>query len=168
MALGAAGDVDADGYDDVLLGAPGHDSGGTDAGRVYLVAGSSTVRLTTWATFDGEYGDSVGAAVRGVGDVDADGYDDFGVGAYGHDSGGASAGAAFVFMGGVSLASGLATDADHGWLGTAAGDYAGAPVVGLRDVNGDGLPDIGVGAVENDDAASGAGAAYVLFGSGGL
>ncbi len=168
QALGGAGDVDADGYDDVLLGAPGSDSGGADAGRAYLVAGAATASLSSWATFDGAAGDYVGAAVRGVGDLDADGYDDFGIGAYGHDAGGANAGAAFLFMGGPAIASAVVTVAERGWLGTGSGDYAGAPMVGLGDVSGDGLPDMGVGASANDDAASGAGAAYVIFGSGGL
>jgi hypothetical protein len=114
--------------------------------------------------------DFAGASVAGAGDVDDDGFADLALGAYGVDgAAGASAGAAYLVFGKptpspVSLA---ALDAADGFVasGAAANDFTGNALSRAGDVNGDGLPDVIVGAYRSAAAAGdNAGSAYVLFG----
>ncbi|MCK5253406.1 MAG: FG-GAP repeat protein, partial [Thermoplasmata archaeon] len=81
--VAGAGDVNGDGFDDLLISAPGDDDGGQDAGQTYLVFG----KASTWtmdtnlanadASFWGENAaDSSGSTIAGAGDVNGDGYDD--------------------------------------------------------------------------------------------
>jgi len=98
--------VNGDGYDDVLIGAPGINSAlGDDAGAAYLLYGP--VRGTFGssgadAQLQGEkYSDHAGTSVSIVGDVDGDGYDDLLVGAYGADDRGEKSGNAYLFYGPV-------------------------------------------------------------------
>jgi len=99
--MAAAGDVDADGYDDILVGAAGNNDGGEDAGKTYLILGRNAGWPGTLADSDaaflGEWaGDESGYCVAGVGDVDADGHDDLLVGARESDDGGSGAGKAYL------------------------------------------------------------------------
>lgn len=109
-------------------------------------------------------GDEMGFAVAGIGDCDADGYDNVAIGAHKLDSSGSDKGKVYVpdtwtkpptylFSGGV--------------LGTGAGDLFGHTVAGIGDVNDDEVPDFVVGAPGNDDAAAGAGKVYVISGDDG-
>ena len=86
-SVSGAGDVNGDGWDDLLVGADGEDFGGTVAGAAYLVLGpvSGTVDLgASDAKLSGEAGgDYAGVSVSGAGDVDGDGSDDLLVGALG-------------------------------------------------------------------------------------
>jgi energy-converting hydrogenase Eha subunit B len=82
-SVSTAGDVNGDGYADVIVGAPDNDDGGSDAGRAYVYfggpAGDAVADLTmTGEASNNNFGYSVGAA----GDVNADGFDDWIVGAY--------------------------------------------------------------------------------------
>ena len=100
-SVSSAGDVNGDGYADVIVGALQNDAGGVDAGRAYVFymgPGADAVAdltLTGVAAFD-QFGGSVSSA----GDVNGDGYADVIVGATGNDAGGASAGRAYVYYGG--------------------------------------------------------------------
>jgi len=114
--------------------------------------------------------DFAGASVSGAGDVDDDGFADLAIGAYGVDvAGAASAGAAYLVFGRaeaspVSLAAFGAAD---GFVasGAAANDFTGNALSRAGDVNGDGLPDVIIGAYRSAAAAGdNAGSAYVLFG----
>jgi hypothetical protein len=169
-----AGDVNGDGYDDILIGAYYEDSGGISAGQTYLIFGGPS----GWAmdrdlsnanaSFLGETsGDYSGFSVAGAGDVNGDGYDDILIGAYGNDDGGISAGQTYLILGkasGWAMDKGLST-ADASFYGEAAGDYSGYSVAGAGDVNGDGFDDILIGAYGNvDGGGAEAGQTYLLLG----
>jgi hypothetical protein len=97
-SVASAGDVNGDGYDDIIVGAYQNDSGGSDAGKAYLHLGSATGLSTTasW-TATGEAGDDYfGSSVASAGDVNGDGYDDIIVGAHGNNDGGNDAGKAYA------------------------------------------------------------------------
>ena len=167
-AIAAAGDVNGDGFQDLLVGAYGVDGAGTDRGTVYVYLGSATgIDPSTeqrLVASDAENYDLFGFALAGAGDVDGDGFDDVAIGAFGDDTHGNDSGAVYVFRGsatGVDPASEQLLTASDG------GDYAvfGDALTGLGDVDGDGFDDLAVGA--NGDAENGsyAGAVYVYAGS---
>ncbi|MDP2310138.1 MAG: integrin alpha, partial [Pseudomonadota bacterium] len=93
-SVSSAGDVDGDGYDDMLVGRP--------TGAAYLVLGSAapaSASLTTATQYTGEAaGDGAGSCVSGAGDVNGDGYDDMLVGAYGNDDAASDGGAAYLLL----------------------------------------------------------------------
>ncbi len=166
LAVDGAGDVDGDGIDDVILGAPGRDQSGTNAGAAYLLLGpvsdldlgAADIRLAGEAEHDG-----AGTAVAGAGDVDGDGLDDILVGAPNNDTGGDAAGAVYLVQGSargyLSLSSAHASI-----LGEAAFDQAGAELEGVGDADGDGLGDFLVGAPGHDQGGTDAGSAYLMLG----
>jgi hypothetical protein len=160
-SVGAAGDVNKDGYDDVIVGAYGNDAGGLAAGRAYVYFGGATPNAVADLTMTGAAAsDWLGFSVGGAGDVNGDGYDDVIVGAYGNDAGGAAAGRAYVYFGGASPNN----VADMTLTGAAASDWFGYSVAGAGDVNGDGYDDVVVGAYYNDAGGTNAGRAYVYYG----
>ena len=167
VALGSAGDVDGDGLDDLIIGAPRSTIGGDDAGAAYLVLGdsitdldlgSAAARLVGQAANDG-----AGAAVAGAGDVDGDGLADLLVGASTNDAGGTDAGAAYLLLGTVR-GSTLLDEAHARFLGESSFDQAGLSVAGAGDTDGDGHADILVGAPNQDAIDTDAGAAYLMLG----
>ncbi|MFO1038999.1 MAG: hypothetical protein U1E45_19325 [Geminicoccaceae bacterium] len=182
-AVSSAGDVNGDGYADLLIGAPDNDAGGDSAGAAYVVFGhggafAATVDLNTIATglggfkIQGQTGtDFAGSAVSSAGDVNGDGYTDLLVGAFGNDSGADLAGAAYLVYGKAS-GFGAVVDLDQvaGGIGgfkiqgEAATDLAGRAVSAAGDVNGDGYDDILVGAPLANAGATDAGAAYLIYG----
>jgi hypothetical protein len=146
-SVSGAGDVDADGYDDVIVGAQMYDGDFTDQGAAFVYHGSSTgLSLAADWTGQGSQADGLfGSAVAGAGDVNADGYDDVIVGAQSHDAAG------FVDNGRVTVylgsADGLATRAIFTADGPAdSGANFGHAVGSAGDVQGDGLADVIVGA----------------------
>jgi hypothetical protein len=163
----AAGDLDGDGTDDLLIGAPGHDGGGSYSGRVYVIyaPGTSDVDLALAdATLTGvAAGDLAGDEVRVVGDLDSDGLDDIGVGAEGADDGGKNAGLVAIFFGAPTGASSLSA-ADVLLVGEAAGDYAGWSLSAGGDVDADGADDVLVGAYGGDRGTGGGGNVYLRYG----
>jgi len=142
--VAGVGDVDNDGYDDVLVAALGADTGGTDAGAAYLFHGPISGTLSASAadaTLVGAMASDIFAEVAWIGDVNSDGVDDFMVGAQMNSSYGPAAGAAYVFHGPVSGTVG-ATSADVQIYGEAFGDEAGSSNWGAGDLNGDGVNDL--------------------------
>ncbi len=166
--VSGAGDVDGDGYDDVVVGARGDDDQGALSGSAYVYYGSATGLQATaedkLTASDGAASDYFGTAVRGAGDLDGDGYDDVVVGAPYDDDLGSSSGALYVYYGsatGIRSSSETKLTASDG----AAGDELGYPIGRLGDLDGDGYDDLVVGAHYDDDDGTSSGSAYVYFGS---
>ncbi len=163
-SVGTAGDVNGDGYSDVIVGAYQYDNGQTDEGRAYVYLGSPSGPAATPAwTVEGDQGNaSFGYSVATAGDVNGDGYADVIVGAYQYDNGQVDEGRAYVYLGSPS---GLA--ATSAW--TAEGDQGNASfgysVATAGDVNGDGYADVIVGANAYDNGQPDEGRAFVYFGS---
>ena len=162
-SVATAGDVNGDGYDDVIVGAPFFYNGQGNEGRAFLYLGSASglALIHSWRAESDQAGAQFGYSVATAGDVNADGYDDVIVGAP-FDNGQGNEGRAFLYLG---SASGLAlTDA---W--TAESDQAGArfgySVATAGDVNGDGYDDVIVGAPMFDNGQTNEGRAFLYFGS---
>jgi peptidoglycan hydrolase CwlO-like protein len=173
VCVSAAGDVNGDGYDDILIGAYEDEDGGASAGQTYLIFGKTsgwsmdTDLSNADASFWGEdIGDNSGHSVAGAGDVNGDGYDDILIGAYNDEDGGAGAGQTYLVLGkasGWSMDTDL-SNADASFWGEDASDYSGYSVSGAGDVNGDGYDDILIGAYEDEDAGFSAGQTYLILG----
>ena len=165
-AVATAGDVNGDGYADVLIGAPGHDGIWGDQGRAYLYQGTAAglAGAPSWTMDLVQDGTALGTALGTAGDVNGDGFADVIVGASGYSNELTDEGAAFLFLG---AASGLSTT--PAWLKEGDGGfYYGNAVAGAGDVNGDGYADIIVGA-SFFVGTSGfpEGKAFVYYGNGG-
>jgi hypothetical protein len=164
FSVASAGDVNADGFDDVLIGARGNDTPGIQAGRVYLFLGpigGSLPATSAHAIISGAAFDEVGRAVAPAGDLNGDGFDDI---LLGTDLGGPSdEGRAFLFNGPISGQRPV-TSADAIITGTFANESLGASVAPAGDVNDDGTPDIVVGAPRFPLNGNGTGRAYVFHG----
>ena len=153
-AVGTAGDINGDGYDDVIVGAYHH---ANFQGRAYVYIGSSD-GLVEPASFvlDGEGpGDYFGRSVATAGDVNGDGYDDAIVGAQAYDR---STGRAYLYAGGPT---GLSASPAFVVTGQGPSDSFGQSVGSARDVDGDGYDDVIVGAHSFDN---GTGRIYVYAG----
>ncbi|MBK8983682.1 MAG: FG-GAP repeat protein [Ignavibacteria bacterium] len=160
-SVSSAGDVNSDGYSDVVVGAPGNDAGGNNAGRAYIYFGGNAMDNTADVILTGAAtGDYFGSSVSTAGDVNGDGYSDIVVGAKFNDAGGNDAGTAYIYFGGTAMDN----TADVILTGAAAGDQFGYSVSSAGDVNGDGYNDIVVGALFNDAQGFNSGRAYIYFG----
>ena len=170
-SVASAGDVDGDGYGDVIVGAPDYD----DAGAAFIFHGSASgiasgnpTTANTRLASDQLHA-SLGISVAGVGDVDGDGYDDVLVGASRYHVAGVEAGAAFLFGG---SATGVADASDASAAAHVEGsqneERFGARLAGAGDVNGDGFDDVIVGASGHDDGQFDEGAAFVYLPEPGL
>jgi hypothetical protein len=170
-AVSSAGDTNADGYDDCLLGAPYHDYAATDSGAAYVVLGGSRSGSLDLSAADAKVGgeggdDGAGWSVAPAGDMDGDGDDDVLIGAALEDAGGTGAGAAYLMYGPLAALTSLAT-ADAKFIGEREGDYAGNSVASVGDVSGDGKGDVMIGAPYEDYGANTrSGSAYLLLGQG--
>ncbi len=105
-----AGDADGDGFQDVIIGAPGEDSSGSSSGAAYLVlgpvTGSHSLSSADVKLIGDDRGVSAGFAVSAAGDVNNDGLSDVLVGGPGDDEGGEDAGAAWLVLGAPGLVGG--------------------------------------------------------------
>ncbi|SDD27395.1 Hemolysin-type calcium-binding repeat-containing protein [Sphingomonas sp. YR710] len=164
-------DLNGDGKSDVIVGAPGNDAGGADAGAAYVVFGKSSasaVNLSSVAAGTGGYkiigdnaGDAAGHVIATISDQNGDGKSEILIGAQHSQIGGIDSGSVYVVFG---KSTGTAVDLTNVANGTGgyvikgvAGDGAGAAVANVGDLNGDGRSDILIGAANSDGA-------YVVFG----
>ena len=161
-SVSSAGDLNGDGYDDLIVGAPYADpQSRNSAGEAYVIYGGQGLGDIDLANeliseqgfrLDGAYAsDQAGNSVSNAGDVNGDGYDDLIIGARYADAANTDEGAAYVIYGGpgltdVDLADPLAISDGFAILGASAGGLAGHSVSSARDVNGDGYDDVIVGA----------------------
>jgi hypothetical protein len=137
-AIAGAGDVNNDGTNDFAVGSPFDDAvGATDSGSVTVYNGAGPTVI--WVAFGSVASDHFGTSVAGVGDLNGDGNDDFVGGAPDADPGGSVSGQAVVFSG----ASGLPLLVLNG---PEASTEFGESVANMGDLDGDGVPDIAVGA----------------------
>lgn len=167
--VAGVGDVNGDGFGDMLVGAPFNDIAGSNAGAVYVVLGSATLtgsNLGMFPTIVGEVAnEEVGRTIGPAGDVNGDGYQDMLVGVMGHDTPATNAGAVYFVPGAATLTSLILNSTKIKYTGEATNDYAGSSVDSIGDMNGDGYMDFVVGAPQNDDGSVSGGAAYVVLGS---
>jgi hypothetical protein len=165
--LAGAGDVDADGFADILVGASGQDTGGSGAGAAYLVLGPVTGDLSMTdadATFTGlAANDSVGCDVAGGQDVNGDGVSDILLGAYNNDTVGTNAGAAYLFHGPVTGDHSV-DEADALMLPPSSKGNFGQWLALGSDQDGDGLAEVLVGCPLDDWDFSDQGALYLYQG----
>jgi hypothetical protein len=165
-SAGTAGDVNGDGYADVIVGAREFTNGQTNEGRAYVYLGSSSglAMAAAWTVESDQASALLGNSVGTAGDVNGDGYADVIVGTYLYDGGFTDEGRASVYLG---SASGLSLT--PAW--TAGGGQAtatlGFSVSTAGDVNGDGYADVIVGAPTYDNGQFDEGRAFVYYGNGG-
>jgi hypothetical protein len=160
----SAGDVNGDGYDDVIVGAPQYDDGQIDEGAAWVYLGSAQGLSTVagWTAESDQAGSLFGRWVGTAGDVNADGYDDVIVGAHFFDDDQPNEGRAFAFYG---SADGLSPTPDWTADGNQSGAWFGRAVATAGDVNADGFDDVIVGAPKFDHDQLNEGRAFAFYGS---
>jgi hypothetical protein len=183
-SISAAGDINADGIDDLVVSASAADPNGvSNAGSTFVLfgRGGSFAPALTPSSLDGSNGfringvsqqDSSGDAVSSGGDFNGDGIDDVAIGARGADPNGLSqAGSTYVVFGranGFGATLNLSSlNGSNGFRidGGAAGDSSGTSVSVAGDINDDGIDDLVIGADRADpNGASTAGSSFVVFG----
>lgn len=161
VSVASAGDVNADGRADFIIGAYAADPGGLiDAGSAFVYSGANGALL--YQKNGTASGDQLGISVASAGDVNGDGRADFIIGARFADPGGLDS------AGSVYLYSGVDGSLIYQKNGTSAGDHFGQSVSSAGDVNGDGSADFIIGAPGTDPGGSSyAGAAFVFSGTDG-
>ncbi len=162
-AVACAGDVNRDGYSDVLIGAPGYDNGQINEGRAYLYLGTY-MGMTQSASWTGEsnqaeanYGNTVAAA----GDVNGDGFSDAIIGSNRYDEGQSNVGKIFVYMGSANGFSGFP---DWTYTGNKIDGNMGISVASAGDINGDSYGEVIVGSYGFNPEVS-TGDVFVFYGS---
>ena len=177
-SVSGAGDINGDGFADLIIGAFTADANGAASGSAFAVFGSSSGFASSieLSDVDGADGfrvngeatkDHAGRSVAGAGDINGDGFADLIVGAYYASPNGSYSGASYVVFGKAGSFPNIwdlsALNGSNGFRinGETAHDYSGSAVAGAGDVNGDGLADIIIGA----KGAGSNGGAYIVFGA---
>ena len=179
-AVSSAGDINGDGFDDIMIASNYGTGAASNSGLTYIVFGkatgwSSSLDLVTMSASQGfrilgaANEDKTGVAVSNIGDVNGDSIDDLLVGGNQVSNVGQNSGAAYVIFGRVGGFTDInvsTLDGSNGFRidGAAAWSTAGRSVSGGGDINGDRINDIIVGAPDSFGQGSPAGATYVIYG----
>ncbi len=161
LVVGPAGDVDGNGYSDIIVGAKYYTGTFSGEGKVYVYYGPTLSSPAPWTKTGGQTSAFLGQSVGLAGDVNGDGYADVIVGAYGYTNDLTKEGRAYVYCG-----SSTGVNASPCWTGEgnlANADF-GNSVGPAGDVNGDGYSDIIVGAWRWTNGSTEEGAAFVYLG----
>lgn len=172
-AVSNLGDLEADGVQDLAVGAPFDNDDGDDRGAVWVLFMDDDGSVDTESKISGEDGgfdgdldnnDFFGSSVAGIGDLNRDGALDLAVGAPEHDDGRGAVWILFLnAQGEVRLERKIADDTG-GFDGDLDDDDGfGSAVDAIGDVNGDGITDLAVGTPNDDDGPNNAGAVWILF-----
>jgi hypothetical protein len=159
----AAGDVNADGFDDLLVGALYHDNGQLDEGAAFLYMGSAAGLSFTpaWSAESNQVITYFGSKMAS-GDVNGDGYSDMMIGAHEYDYDQGNDGAVFIYHGSPA---GLPANPSLVISGPAAGFNLSSGRMATGDVNGDGFDDLLVGAITFSNGQTNEGAVFLYLGS---
>ena len=169
VSVASAGDVNGDGYDDIVIGAQNYppvagDSTKYGAAFIHLGGAGGIESLPQVTLANLEKGSWFGGAVSSAGDVNGDGFDDVIIGAPHKQSSQGYNGAAYLYLG---SASGVDAVVDWSYVFAIGESEFGAAVSSAGDVNGDGFDDVLIGAprYESSVETSNEGAVYLFFGS---
>ena len=166
MSVGTAGDVNGDGYSDIIVGAPNWDGGQENEGKAYVYhsSGDSLYLDPAWSKESDQAGARFGWSVGTAGDVNGDGYADIIVGAYLWTAGDNYEGGAWVYHGSDA---GVHVVPDWHAEGGQTSAHFGASVGTAGDVNGDAYADVIVGAPWYDKVYDQEGQAFIFHGNDG-
>jgi len=162
-SVAGGGDIDGDGVDDLVVGAPASSSG---AGAAYIFLGplsgdvdaSDAEEIITSSA-----GDYFGTSVALAGDVDGDGLEDVWGGGHRDDQGASETGSAWLFLGPATGASSTSL-ADAALYGVSKKDWLGYALAAAGDIDADGHADVLLGALGTDEGGTDAGAAWLVQG----
>ena len=182
VSLASLGDLDRDGTLDIAVGARGDDTGGRETGAVWILFLNPNGTVKSHQKIRNNRGglgnvlpagSAFGRSLALLGDLDGDGVQDLAVGADGWASGvpvGGTVWILFLNTNGTVKASQQISAGAGGFTGTLDGlDLFGWAVSCLDDLDGDGVVDLAVGAIGDDDGGPpssglvGYGAVWILF-----
>ena len=163
-SLAAIGDLSGDGISELVSGAPGDDDGGSSRGSAWVLFLDSSAVVTDFQKISSVVGsftgmlddfDQFGNSLAAPGDIDGDGVEDVVVGAFGDDDGGPSHGAVWILFlnpqGTVDSFTKISSTSGNFGGTIDNGDAFGVSVASLSDIDGNGVSDLGIGVLRDDD-----------------
>ncbi len=173
FSVSICGDVNKDGFDDILIGAPTNDENGNDSGQVYLIFGKESGYVmdmnisNSSASFHGEQaGNMLGGRVAGAGDVNGDGYADFLITALNLDEYPNYTGKVYLILGkeiGWEIDMNI-SNCSASFYGEFPEDDFGYSISCVGDIDDDGFDDFAMVALHSDFGGNQSGKAYIVYG----